>query len=85
MNGHFEVDQTAYPIGYLKNGEGYRVTDMRTLKALHSHPIPVESAKAVAADVNKQIRAVPDVPTGSAYLARLVWLALELDKKANAV
>lgn len=79
MNGHFEVDQTAYPIGYLKSGDGYRVTDMRTLKALHSHPIPVESAKAVAADVNTQIRAgATYIQNGQElYLIGAVAIALE--------
>lgn len=56
MNGHFEVDQNAYPIGYLRCGDSYKVTDMRCLKPLHSHPIPLADAKDVAADINKAIR-----------------------------
>ncbi len=56
MNGHFEIQDSAYPIGYLKSGEGYRVTDMRNLTPLHSQPIPLASAVTVAADVNKRLR-----------------------------
>lgn len=81
MNGHFEVDHAAYPIGYLKSGDGYRVTDMRTLKALHSHPIPVESAKAVAADVNQQIRAGATYIQNGQELSLIGAVAVALEQK----
>ena len=59
MQGHFEINNTAYPIGYLKAGEltGYKVTDMRNLQPLHSQPIPQADAVRIAADANAGIRA----------------------------
>lgn len=59
MQGHFEINKTAYPIGYLKAGEltGYKVTDMRNLHALHSHPIPQADAVRIASEANAGIRA----------------------------
>ena len=57
MNGYFEVNQTAYPIGYLSYGMGYyRVTDMRNLKELHSHPIPKADAVRIASEANVQLQ-----------------------------
>lgn len=58
MQGHFEINNTAYPIGYLRHGEatGYKVTDMRNLHSLHSQPIPVADAVRIAADTNAAIR-----------------------------
>ncbi len=85
MMGNFEIDNTAYPIGYLKNGEGYRVTDMRTLKPLHSHPIPVESAKAVAADVNKQIREGATAPMRDSSCPLWVYVAVALEQKGYPI
>lgn len=59
MQGHFEINNTAYPIGYLKAGEltGYKVTDMRNLQPLHFHPIPQADAVRIAADANAGVRA----------------------------
>ena len=59
MQGHFEINNTAYPIGYLKHGDvtGYKVTDMRNLHSLHSQPIPVADAVRIAAEANAGIRA----------------------------
>lgn len=57
MNGHFERDNTAYPIGYLRIGEGYRVTDMRNLHPLHLHGIPVADAKTIASKANLKLQA----------------------------
>ena len=57
MQAYFEIDNTAYPIGYLNGGtSGYKVTDMRNLRALHLHPISKESAVGIASKVNKGIR-----------------------------
>jgi len=56
MNGNFEVDSSAYPIGYLRIGDGYKVCDMRNLAPLHSHPIPLEDCKRIAAGCNGLIR-----------------------------
>lgn len=59
MQGHFEINHTAYPIGYLKHGEatGYKVTDMRNLQSLHCEPIPMADAVRIAAETNAGIRA----------------------------
>lgn len=67
MNGYFERDNTAYPIGYLRIGEGYKVTDMRNLHALHLHPITVAQAKVIASKANlklqdKELPPYPDAP-----------------------
>lgn len=56
MNGHFEIENTAYPIGYLTGTAGYKVTDMRNLKALHSHAIPKEQALRIASEANAKLR-----------------------------
>lgn len=56
MNGHFEVDGNAYPIGPLNVGSGYKVTDMRRLQCLHSQPISKDTAFSIAKDVNAKIR-----------------------------
>ena len=56
MNGHFEVNATAYPIGYLTGAAGYKVTDMRNLKALHSQPIQKEQAVRIAAAANVKLQ-----------------------------
>lgn len=56
MRGHFDINDTAYPIGPLMVGNGYKVTDMRSLQPLHSEPIPRESASRLASDVNKLVR-----------------------------
>lgn len=57
MNGHFEIDNTAYPIGYLTGANGYRVTDMRSLQVLHSHHISKEQAVRIASETNHKLRA----------------------------
>ena len=59
MQGHFEINNTAYPIGYMKHGEatGYKVTDMRNLHSLHCEPIPQADAVRIAAETNARIRA----------------------------
>lgn len=56
MNGHFEVDRNAYPIGPLRVGEGYKVTDMRNLHCLHSQSISKDDAFRISKDVNAKIR-----------------------------
>lgn len=56
MNGNFEVNATAYPIGYLTGDAGYKVTDMRNLKALHSQPIQKEQAVRIAAAANVKLQ-----------------------------
>lgn len=57
MNGHFEFDNNAYPIGPLNVGSGYKVTDMRSLQCLHSQPISKDDAFRIAKDTNAKIRA----------------------------
>lgn len=59
MNGHFEVDNSAYPIGYLNgaNKGEYKITDMQELVPLHSQPISLEQAKSIAASANGKVRA----------------------------
>lgn len=57
MNGHFEIDSNAYPIGPLNVGSGYKVTDMRSLQCLHSQSISKEDAFRIAKEVNAKIRA----------------------------
>lgn len=59
MNGHFEVDHSAYPIGYLRgaNTGEYKITDMQELVPLHSQPISLEQAKRIAASANEKVRA----------------------------
>lgn len=57
MNGHFEVKDSAYPIGYLRIGEGYKVCDMRNLHPLHSQSIPLDKCKEVSEKANAAIRA----------------------------
>ncbi len=56
MNGHFEVGNSSYPIGYLESGDGYKVTDMRTLEPLHSSPISRENAAKISSQVNQEYR-----------------------------
>jgi hypothetical protein len=57
--GNFEIEASAYPIGYLNNGVaiGYKVTDMRNLHSLHSQPISKDDAIRIAAAANNKIRA----------------------------
>lgn len=59
MQGHFDVYKAAYPIGYLRTGDSYKVTDMRSMEALHSQPIPKEQAVSVAAVANQHMRDLP--------------------------
>ena len=56
MNGHYEIENSNYPVGALRIGENYKVTDMRSLKPLHSQPVSKELAYNVAAIVNCRIR-----------------------------
>lgn len=57
MRGHFDVDNTAYPIGYLRVGGGHQVTDMRNLHPLHSQPIPQADSVLIASKANAKLRA----------------------------
>lgn len=63
MHGNFELSNSAWPIGYLRDSLSSRITplyivcDMRTLEPLHSQPIPLSNCVEIAADLNKQIRA----------------------------
>lgn len=56
MDGHFEVDNSNYPISAMRGGGNYKVTDMRSLKPLHSQPVSKELAYKAAALVNCKIR-----------------------------
>lgn len=55
--GNFEIDNSAYPIGPLRVGEYYKVTDMRSLTCLHSQPISRDAAVRIASEANAGIRA----------------------------
>ena len=39
MNGHYEIENSNYPISAMRAGDNYKVTDMRSLRPLHSQPI----------------------------------------------
>lgn len=54
--GNFEINESAYPIGPLYVGGGYKVTDMRSLQCLHSQPISKEQASRIASETNARIR-----------------------------
>ena len=54
--GNFEIDNTAYPIGYLSAAGDHQVFDMRSLTPLHSHSIPKADAVRIAAEANRAIR-----------------------------
>jgi len=56
MNGHFEIESSAYPIGYLRIGDGYKVCDMRNLTPLHSQPIPLQECVRISNECNFMIR-----------------------------
>ena len=56
MNGHYEIENSNYPISAMRAGENYKVTDMRSLKPLHSQPVSKELGYKVAALVNAKIR-----------------------------
>lgn len=65
MNGHFEIENSNYPVSALRTGDNYKVTDMRSLNPLHSQPVYKELAYKAAAIVNckirsKQLPAEPD-------------------------
>lgn len=57
MNGHFEIETSAYPIGYMRAGGDHKVFNMQNLKPLHSHAISKDDAVRIAADTNNKIRA----------------------------
>lgn len=56
MNGHYEIENSNYPISAMRAGENYKVTDMRSLNPLHSQPISKELAYKASALVNAKIR-----------------------------
>ena len=56
MNGHYEIENSNYPISAMRHGDNYKVTDMRSLNPLHSQPISKELGYKVAALVNCKIR-----------------------------
>lgn len=55
--GNFELETSAYPIGYMRAGGDHKVFDMQNLKPLHSHAISKDDAVRIAADTNNKIRA----------------------------
>lgn len=57
MNGHFEIETSAYPIGYMRAGGDHKVFNMQNLKPLHSHAISKDDAVRIAAAANNNIRA----------------------------
>lgn len=56
MNGHFETENSNYPISAMRHGDNYKVTDMRSMKPLHSQPVSKELGYKAAALVNCKIR-----------------------------
>lgn len=58
MNGHFEIDESSYPIGALVTGtpDKYKVFDMPSLTPLHSQPISKGLATTIASRANACIR-----------------------------
>ena len=56
MYGNFEIENSNYPISAMRGGDNYKVTDMRSLKPLHSQSVSKELAYKVAALVNCKIR-----------------------------
>jgi len=56
MQGNFEIESSAYPIGYLRIGDGYKVCDMRNLTPLHSQPIPLQECVRISNECNSLIR-----------------------------
>ena len=56
MNGQFEIDNTAYPVGYLKSQGDHRVFDMRSLRPYHDEAITKEEAIRVSSAVNAKLR-----------------------------
>jgi hypothetical protein len=56
MNAHYEIAESNYPISPMRFGEGYKITDMRSLKPLHSQPISHHDATQLSAHANAGIR-----------------------------
>ncbi len=66
MRGDFDLDSSAWPIGYLRSGNIYgsghsgplyKVTDMRTLNPVLNQDFPLDEAVALAAKINHAVRA----------------------------
>lgn len=60
MNGNWEVNKSAWPIGYLKDNSSdaghYHITDMRELKKIDARSVPLHKAEHIAAVVNLELR-----------------------------
>lgn len=56
MNGNFEYGKGAYPVGYLRVGLLYQVTNMVTLQPIDERGIRQSDAVRIAADMNARIR-----------------------------
>lgn len=55
MNGHFEINNTNYPIGTMRSLGDYRVFDMRSLKPLHDAPVSRALGYEAAAAANAKL------------------------------
>ena len=83
MRGNFDVNNSCYPIGYLRStslfnsgnpGPLYKLTDMRSLEPLIPHDLSLDDAAVLAGRINRSIRdrVVHDiVALAQQYLAEL--------------
>lgn len=56
MNGNFEANTSAYPIGYLKSGMLYQVVYMPTLEPLDKRAVRQANAVQIASSLNARWR-----------------------------
>lgn len=76
MNGNWEVNKSAWPIGYLKdNGSAdgdYHITDMRELKKIDPRSVVLSTAESIAAIVNHELRTKATSVDIAARVAELI-------------
>lgn len=79
MNGNFEIDNTAYPVGYLRSQGDHRVFDMRTLRPYHDEAVTKEEAVRAASAVNAKLRNgdIKDINADSEEIRAAVQMALD--------
>lgn len=60
MNGNWEVNKSAWPIGYLRDNSNdvplYHLTDMRELKKIDARSVTPKTAAQIAEIVNHELR-----------------------------
>ena len=83
MRGDSDVNNSCYPIGYLRSanlfesgnpGPLYKLTDMRSLEPLLPHDLSLDDAAVLAGRINRSIRDRVGTDIGSLaqqYLAEL--------------